>query len=73
MKENYRDELVARIKEIGQELIDRADSMIAEDVDMIGDFTIYIDVSVVDALPTIEYTTTVASKNTLKRLIEKEN
>lgn len=42
---NYRDELVAIIKDIGQELIDRAEEMVAEDATFIKDFHIDIDIS----------------------------
>ena len=41
---NYRDELVAIIKDIGQELIDRAEEMVAEDATFIKDFYIDIDI-----------------------------
>lgn len=74
MENNYRDELVARIKEIGQDLIDRAESMVNEEVcaELTG-FSIYVDVAVRDSIPSIEYTTSFVSKNTIKRYIEKEN
>ena len=36
----YRDQLVAQIKASGQELIDRAESMVSEDLDLISDFDI---------------------------------
>lgn len=65
---SYRDELVKRIKEAGQELIDRAESMISSDVDLITDFDIYIDLSRCDEVPTIQYNTTVGNKRSIKRL-----
>ena len=41
---NYRDELIAIIKDIGQELIDRAEEMVHEDATFIKDFHIDIDI-----------------------------
>lgn len=41
-KKTYRDKLVKKIKMAGQELIDRADSFIAADMDLISDFDIHI-------------------------------
>lgn len=41
---NYRDELVAIIKDIGQELIDRAEEMVHEDATFIKDFHIDINI-----------------------------
>jgi Pyruvate/2-oxoacid:ferredoxin oxidoreductase delta subunit len=40
----YRDELVDIIKDIGQELIDRAEEMVSEDATFIRDFNINIDI-----------------------------
>lgn len=68
---SYRDELVQRIKEAGQELIDRAESMVDKETDYITDFDIYINLPPngehVD-FPTIQWNTTVANRNTLKRM-----
>lgn len=36
----YRDQLVAQIKASGQELIDRAESLVSEDLELISDLTI---------------------------------
>ena len=41
--QSYRDKLVEQIKLAGQDLIDRADSFVAEDLDLIGGFNISID------------------------------
>lgn len=67
---SYRDELVQRIKEAGQELIDRAESMISSETDLITDFDIYINLFGYDEVPTIQYNTTVGNKRSLKRLSE---
>ena len=65
----YREELVQRIKDVGQELIDRADTMISEDTELITNF--YINISNIDEtreLSTIEWTTEVVNRNTRDRL-----
>lgn len=67
---SYRDELVQRIKEAGQELIDRAESMISSETELIMDFDIYINLSRCDEVPSIQYNTTVGNKRSLKRLSE---
>lgn len=69
-KMSYRDELVQRIKEAGQELIDRAENMVDKEVDYITDFDIYINLHPEGdcvEIPTIQWNTTVANRNTLKR------
>ena len=40
---NYRDNLVKKIKMAGQEIIDRAESMVSEDTDLITGFQITVD------------------------------
>ena len=73
MTNKYREELVLRIKEAGQELIDRAEQMISKDADAISDFSLYINLNQVDLLvPTIEWSTSVISKNTLDRMREEK-
>ncbi len=68
-----REELVLRIKEAGQELIDRAEQMISKDTDAISDFSLYVNLNQVDLLvPTIEWSTSVISKNTLDRMREEK-
>lgn len=65
-----RDEIVQRIKEAGQELIDRAESMVDKEADYITDFDICIKISPDDeyaGIPTIQWNTTVVNRNTLKR------
>lgn len=65
----YRDELVQQIKDVGQELIDRAESMVSKDTELISDFSINIYFPQGDAgsVPTINYTTEVVTKSTLDR------
>lgn len=61
---NYREELVRTIKLMGQELIDRAESMVHEDCDMITNFNINIDIpQPTDGYPELTWSTSVVSKN----------
>lgn len=63
----YRDELIETIKAMGQEIIDRAESMVDPNVDMITNFSITIDIpQPIDAAPTLTWSTTVYAKNELK-------
>lgn len=65
----YREELIQRIKDVGQELIDRADTMISEDTELITNF--YININNIDKmseLPTIDWTTEVVNRNISDRL-----
>ena len=60
----YRDELIQTIKDMGQELIDRAESMVHEDCDMITNFNINIDIpQPMDGSPELTWSTSVLSKN----------
>lgn len=60
----YRDELVQTIKLMGQELIDRAESMVHEDCDMITNFNINIDIpNPNEAAPELTWSTSALSKN----------
>lgn len=70
----YREELIQRIKDVGQELIDRADTMISEDTELITNF--YISINNLDEtkeLPAIEWTTEVVNRNTMNRLKRRMN
>lgn len=62
----YRDEAVQQIKEIGQTLIDRADSFIGKDMDMITDVQLNIRL---DALhyPELKIIVSTSSQETLDR------
>jgi len=53
----HRDELVARIKDAGQELIDRAEEMVSENTDLISDFSIYLRLDTEDRILSIEWYT----------------
>jgi hypothetical protein len=64
----YRDELVARIKDAGQELIDRAEQMINENTDLITGFYIYLRLGTEDRIPSIEWSIEVINKNSYNRL-----
>ena len=67
-KQSYRDELVERIKCAGQDLIDRAESFVAEDLDVIGEFSICIDFQR-DCVTGIKTTMTTISKTEYTRLM----
>ena len=70
---SYRDALVQRIKEAGQELIDRAESMVDQEVNYITDFDIYINLppdGESASFPTIQWNTTVTNRNSMKRMCE---
>jgi|GEM_PF-1302727 len=66
-----RDELVARIKDAGQELIDRAEQMVSENTDLISGFSIYLRLDTEDRIPSIEWSTEVINKNSYNRLVMK--
>lgn len=67
----FRDALVQRIKETGQELIDRAEDMVGPGLDAIAEFHIHVDLSPdadVVVAPCIMWETTVLTKRTIGRL-----
>ena len=68
MANGYRDALVQQIKDTGQELINRAESMVHPENDLITDFSIYIHFGQ-DEFPTIDYTTSVVNKFACNRVI----
>ena len=65
----YRDEVVQQIKEAGQELIDRAESIIGEGANGIGDvkITIQIGMPVEDKMPEIKVETLYSNRKTFDR------
>ena len=67
----FRDALVQRIKETGQELIDRAEDMVGPGLDAIVEFHIHVDLSP-DVAPCITWETTVLTKRTIERLRSEE-
>ena len=74
VKKPYREELVQEIKDVGQELIDRADELVPKDLHFITGFSIRIDFNQGDCLPipdiTCEYGT--FCTNTHKRICEED-
>lgn len=67
----YRDEVVQQIKEAGQELIDRAESLVGKGLTEITDVRLVISVGRnADEMifPEITVQTSVAIKNTIDRL-----
>lgn len=68
MNEKYRQELIRRIKDIGQEIIDRAEEIATGD--MMTDLRIYINLDMTTAkIDTLEWSTEVVIKNQYERLI----
>lgn len=68
MANSYRDALVQQIKDAGQELINRAETMVHPENDLITDFSIMIRFRQ-DEFPTIDYTTSVVNKLACDRVI----
>lgn len=70
IKKPYREELVQEIKDVGQELIDRADELVPKDLRLITGFSIRIDFNQGECLPIpdiiCEYGT--FCRNTQKRI-----
>lgn len=65
---NYREELVAIIKDMGKDLIERAEEMVAEGAKFIGDFHIDIDIpNPMEEAPSITYYTKTFSTNFMDR------
>lgn len=67
----YRDKLVHQIKDAGQELINRAETMVHPDIDLITDFYITLSFSQ-DSFPEVSFSTSVVNKTTYDRLCKKE-
>lgn len=68
MANGYRNALVQQIKDAGQELINRAESMVHPESDLITDFSIVIHFEQHE-VPTIDYTTSVVNKVACDRVI----
>lgn len=71
-QKEYRGFLVEQIKAVGQELIDRAEQMVGPDLDLISDFNIYISFDQ-GGIPTIDFTTSILSKNNHKLIMNRYN
>lgn len=67
---NFRDKLVQQIKGSGQELIDRADSLVSPDLTEIIDFSITIGMHQGE-YPTITIETEVVNRRACERLWKK--
>lgn len=67
----YRDKLVQQIKDAGQELINRAETMVHPDLDLITDFYITLSFSQ-ENFPEVSFSTSVVNKTTVDRLYKKE-
>lgn len=67
----YREQLVQQIKDAGQELINRAETMVHPDLDLITDFYITLSFSQ-DNFPEVSFSTSVVNKTTCDRLCKKE-
>ncbi len=67
---NFRDELVQQIKDSGQELIDRAESLVSPDLTEITDFGITLSFHQGEC-PTVTIETEVVNRRVCKRLWKK--
>lgn len=67
---NFRNELIQRIKDSGQELIDRAESLVSPDLTEITDFSITLNFHQGE-YPTITTETEVVNRRVCKRLWKK--
>ena len=72
-KSNFRDELVQQIKDAGQELINRAETMVHPDLDLITDYSIGITFDLQhEYCPEITFATSVVNKSFVDRLTKEE-
>ena len=70
-EQKYHDILRQMIKDAGQELIDIADQMVPENLELISDFNIQISFDQeIGSIPEITWTTSRICKNTFDRLME---
>lgn len=67
----YRDKLVQQIKDAGQELINRAETMVHPNLDLITDFYITLSFSQ-DEFPEVSFSTSFVNKTNVNRLCKKE-
>lgn len=66
-----REQLVQQIKDAGQELINRAETMVHPDLDLITDFYITLNFSQ-ENFPEVSFSTSVVNKTSVDRLYKKE-
>jgi len=64
---DYPNELINLIKDAGQEIIDRAEQMVAPETALITDFSITINFNQELGVPTISWKDTVIVTNTINR------
>ena len=67
----YREKLVQQIKDAGEELIKRADTLVHPDLELITDFDIILSFSQ-DRFTDITFSTSVVNKTACDRLCKKE-
>ena len=67
---NFRNELIQQIKDSGQELIDRAESLVSPDLTEITDFSIMLSFHQGEC-PTVTIETEVINRRVCKRLWKK--
>lgn len=68
---DYRNNLVQQIKDAGQELINRAETMVHPDLGLITDFYITLSFSQ-ENFPEISFSTSIVNKTAVDRLCNKE-
>lgn len=68
MKKSYRDQLMQQIKDVGQEIIDRAEDMVGDGTNLITSFMISVDFPQGESIPIpiIKWETGVACRKTLE-------
>lgn len=67
----YHEQLVQQIKDAGQELINRAETMVHPNLDLITDFYITLSFSQ-ESFPEVSFSTSVVNKTAVDRLCKKE-
>lgn len=69
---NFREALIQRIKNAGQEIIDRADEIAGADNALITDLSINVHISIPEAgIDTVSWTTEVLNRNHIKNCNER--
>ena len=73
MKKSYRDQLVQQIKDVGQEIIDRAEDMVGDGTNLITSFMISVDFPQGESIPVpiIKWETGAVCRKTLE--VRREN
>ena len=72
-KFTFQDELIQQIKDAGQELINRADTMVHPNLDFITNYSINIRFDLQhECYPEITFTTSVINKSFIDRMMGEE-